>query len=343
MHASWRFRKSEPAKVVEVSPPINLVVTLVKYSPDQPRDEKGRFAGGGSPTGTAADTSHDYTRGMNAAQIEKYTNFERQSKVTKGMSAADKHTENLSIRRYVLDPAKMMADYKTFAKDGEKTVNVDAVRPLFGKDHGKDGYEGHNAAAVQEASSAVGKDLWRDGLTRPGTAVLYAGSSGSGKTSAIEKLLPDVKAGAGVILDGNLSKQSSADTRIAEAHAAGKDVHVVYAYRDPKGAWVDGVIKRMLDNPTENGRVVPLSTYISNANGSLSVARTLSTTPNVKFTAVDNSLGRDKQAIMDPEKFKTLSYPDNATLRATLTKLTTDEYNKPGSRITKEQYHALLK
>ena len=92
--------------------------------------------------------------------------------------------------------------------------------------------------------------------------------SGAGKSSAVTGVLPHVEDDAAAVLDGNLSKISTAEERIKEALDAGKDPIIVYVWRDPVDAWVNGVVKRMKSNAEEGGRVVPMSEALKNGPGS---------------------------------------------------------------------------
>lgn len=216
-----------------------------------------------------------------------------------------------------------------------KTVNTDLARRLFTDI----GYNGRNSAAVHEASSQIAKDVWKKNLlNKEPDAVIYAGGSGSGKSTAVTKVLPQVESEAAAILDGNLSKFSSAAARIKEADAAGKIPKIIYVYREPVDAWVNGVIKRMLTNKEEGGRVVPLSVFLENAPGSLDVVKKLNQL-GADVVAVDNSLGAGNATIMSKEKLMNLSYPAN--LKAVLLKETKKLYTQ--KKITKEQYEALIK
>jgi hypothetical protein len=287
---------------------------LLKYNPyHDPKD--GKFTS---------------SEGGDAGYQEKFKNFDRQS----NLSAADKTVEDASIHKYLKNPSGMLAEYtKQF---GDKTANADNARRLFADV----GYNGKNSAAVQEASSALNKDVWRKALTNPQPhAVLYAGGSGSGKTSAVKGILPHIEEHAAAVLDGNLSKMSSAMARIHEAQEAGKEAKVVYVYREPVEAWTEGVIKRMRDNKAEMGRVVPMSTFLQNAPGSLDVAKQLKKN-GIEVYAVDNSRGRGNAVVMDDASFEKLSYPSQSALRSKLM-AATNKMLKEG-KITKEEFHALV-
>lgn len=247
--------------------------------------------------------------------------------------------QDKSIQKYLANRETLLTDY---LKDNGKVVNTDEARKLF-----KDvGYKGSNAAAVQEASSAVAKDVWRNLLTKSkGKDVLiYAGGSGTGKTSAVKNILPNEIKDASAILDGNLSSMKSAEARIQEALDAGANPHIVYVYRTPEESWVEGVIKRMNDNKEEGGRLVPLSVFLENHKGSYDVVKNLLKDSNsgklFQIDMVDNSLGKGSQTLLSQKKFDSIKY-DSAT-KDKLLQVTKSLYEQ-GKIKTKEQYEALIK
>jgi hypothetical protein len=225
---------------------------------------------------------------------------------------------------------------KEYTEKFGRIVNPDNAKKLFIDV----GYRGTNARAVQEASSALSKDVWRKTLkSNPEKdAVLYAGSSGSGKTTAVKNLLPKQIDSASAILDGNLSKYSSARDRIAEAVRAGKRVVIDYVYREPVDAWINGVIKRMRTNAEEMGRIVPMSVFMENLKGSYETVKKLAD-EGFKVYFIDNSLGGGKQKLMSREKFDTITFDSSLEQKLrTETKKLLDS-----GEITQQQYEELTK
>jgi hypothetical protein len=221
------------------------------------------------------------------------------------LSPVDLKVQEASIRKYITNKENLLQEYQnTF---GSKVINTDLARRLF-----KDiGYNGKNSEAVHEAASALAKDAWKIALKNPQKdVILYAGSSGSGKSSSVGKLMPNIENDVAAVLDGNLSKYESAVTKIEEAAKAGKDAKIIYVYRDPVDAWKNGVIKRMKMNKEEGGRVVPLSVFLENAPGSLNTIRKLKQM-DIPVSVVDNSLGQGNARLMSDSKFAKLKYPDN--------------------------------
>ena len=321
---------------------------LLKFNPNHEpagSPQGGQFAssGGGSSGGSTkaqgshaaheAHLSHEQMHAL-ASDHDMATAFHGFPRID-GLSEKDQVIEDKSIYRYLTDRSGLMKEY--YQNNGNKVANADQARPLFKPE----GYNGINSPAVHEASSALNKDIWRNNLaTNPEKeAWLYAGGSGSGKTSAIEHTIPGIQDRAAAILDGNLSGIKSAMDRIAEAGRAGKDVQIAYVYRDPTDAWENGVIKRMLGNPKEGGRVVAMSTFLSNTGPSLDTVRALKA-QGVKVTAIDNSRGKGGQRIMSGAEFDRLSVPSKAELRPQLMAATERLLNS--GKISREQYHALI-
>lgn len=254
------------------------------------------------------------------------------------LTGEDAIIQDKAIAKYESNVERLKGQY---IKDNGKVVNVDEARKYF-----KDvGYRGSNAAAVQEPSSALAKDVWKDLLknSKENDSLIYAGGSGTGKTSAVKNVFPEEISDAGAILDGNLSTSKSATGRIQESIEAGKFPTIIYVYRDPMDAWVNGVIKRMKTNVSEGGRVVPLSVFVENHKGSYNVVKDLlnDVSNGVRFDVkmVDNSLGAGKQTLLNKTKFDSIKYPDD--LKETLLAKTKELYEK--GTIKKEEYEALIK
>lgn len=172
---------------------------------------------------------------------------------------------------------------------------------------------------------------------------MFAGGAGSGKTSAIGLLKPDLKSSAAAIIDGNMSAYESAINKINQFLTDGKQVNISYVYRAPEDAWVNGVIKRMLDNPEEMGRVVPLKTFLQNTSGAYNTVKLMldngfDNTNGVNIDIIDNSLGRGNTDYMDIEKFNKVVFDD--ALKADLLKVTKGLLDS--GKITRAQYEALI-
>lgn len=262
-------------------------------------------------------------------QLEKFP----RDKTLKGKDAA---LQEKSIKHFLENKEKLTSDY--IDKFGN-VANTDDARKLFTEV----GYNGKNAAAVHEAASALNKEVINSliATSKENNVEMFAGGAGSGKTSAIGLLKPGLKNGTAAIIDGNMSSYQSAIKKIDQILGANKDVNISYVYRDPVDAWENGVIKRMLENEAEKGRVVRLSTFLDNTQGSYSVVKQINNAniSGVNVSLIDNSLGKGNTAYMDKEKFNSLSFDSN--LRSDLITRTKKMFDS--GKISKEQYQELIK
>lgn len=184
---------------------------------------------------------------------------------TQWLPDSDKAVEAAAVEKYLANRPAMTQEYlDTF----DNVVSNDNAKRMF-----KDvGYKGTNSQAVHEAAGEVADDAFEYLLkTRPEKEVVFlAGGSGAGKSSMLRAAgkVDDVAA----IYDGNLSKLEATRRRIEQVREAGKEPLILYVYRKPSEAW-QGVIDRMLHNPEEMGRNVPLGAFGDNTRGALSVVR----------------------------------------------------------------------
>lgn len=264
------------------------------------------------------------------AKAEEVKNFARD----KSLSPEDMKLQESAIEKFVGNKQGLVDD---FIKKHGKVANTDEARKSF------EGYKGVNAAAFQEAASEMTKMVFRQNLkNNPGQlGVLYAGGGGTGKTSAIRNLLPNVMDDAAAILDGNLSSIKSARARIGEIVDAGKTPEIIYVYRNPIESFVEGVVKRMNFNEGEMGRIVPTKVLADNHIGSFDTVRQLAQDGNVKINYVNNSLGPKNARIMTPEEFANIKYPTKERLTQILNERAKELYEN--GTITKDQYEAYIR
>lgn len=267
--------------------------------------------------------------------VEGKGNPERRVTPADDLSPDERAIESRAIEKYEQNHEAMVDEY--IAEFG-KVANTDYARRLF-----RDvGYKGTNSRAVHEPASELSKEAWRRMLaTNEGDeAVLLAGGSGAGKTTAVRNMgdLNSRVYDASAVFDSNLSKLSSAKQRIAEAEKAGKHPLIVFIYREPKDAWINGVVKRMKDNVEEGGRTVPLSEFLKNTEGSVNTMKKL-IDEGYDYILVDNSFGRGDARFMELAKLQSLKY-NMKDLEQTLRQATKELYDT--GKITKEQYESLL-
>jgi hypothetical protein len=254
------------------------------------------------------------------------------------LSPQNKAIESRAFNRVDNNAEEILQDY--FSKKG-KVVNTDEFRKYFIDD----GYNGANAASVQEPASELGKKAFIEALQNEGKyATMFAGGSGAGKTSAIKQIdsLKGLMDDSAAILDGNLSKYSSAIKRIKEANNAGKKVPIIYVYREPVDSMINGVVKRSLNNADEAGRIVPTKITADNHIGSWETVNKLSKEGKVDVFVIDNSLGAKNAKITTLNKLR-----DKVNYQSVekLTKKFNNEIKKlyEEGTITKEQYKNYIK
>ena len=253
-----------------------------------------------------------------------------------GLSAEDAQIEAASFDHILKNEQSILEANK--AKYGN-VINTDNFRPAFKEQ----GYAGYNAASVQEPSSYLAKKARTEALKNPGAdAITFAGGSGTGKTSAIRGIpeLKDQQGSASVVMDGNLSSYSSALKWLKEARAAGKNTPIWYVYRDPMDAFENGIVKRMLTNEEEGGRLVPTKVTAGNHIGSWEVVQKLKK-EGFDVIAIDNSLGANKARVIPfVEMQKKINYPSEQKLAELFNKKAKELLDK--GTITREQYEGYI-
>lgn len=278
----------------------------------------------------------------NKSQL-KADDFER----APDLSPTDRAIETRAFDKIKKSEAKILAEYK---KLHGNAVNADDFRPFF-----KDvGYKGHNAAAVQEPSSYLAKKARSAYLKgHKGKDVLAtAGGSGSGKSSSLKGVpaLNALRKKAILVYDSNFSTLASANKFIKEVKDSGNRFTGIFTYRDPLDSLVDGVVKRMLTNPKEMGRLVPNKITAKNHIDSFDVLQQLIKDGNV-FRIVDNSLGFGKSKEVSLAQLqKKAKYPSVEELTKMFNRKIEELYKNKTPfrgddgkmhRITKEQYEGL--
>ena len=247
--------------------------------------------------------------------------------VGKVAKAIDKALEAKMFRRVEGEYETLKGEYARL-KDakGGRVLNVDTARelsPEYLKDRTK-------SADVHEPSSTFIKKVYAERLAQPtpkGKApvvVFTAGGTGAGKSSGLEmleKVDPNF-AKAELVYDTNMNKFDSAKTKIDQALESGREVKILYTYRDPAEALRQGALTRATRQESEfgTGRTVPLQEHGNTHVGSRKVIDELraeyADNPKVEFSAIDNSRGKDNPAAVKFEDLPQLS--DNAQLRKRL-------------------------
>jgi len=247
--------------------------------------------------------------------------------IGKAAKAIDKALETKMFQRVDTEYETLKKEYAAL-KDakGGRVLNVDTARelsPEYLKDRTK-------SADVHEPSSTFIKRVYAERLAQPtpsGKApvvVFTAGGTGAGKSTGLEmleKVDPNF-AKAELVYDTNMNKFESAKTKIDQALESGREVKILYTYRDPAEALRNGALTRATRQEGEHGsgRTVPLQEHGNTHIGSRKVMDELrsayANNPKVEFSAIDNSRGKDKAVATTFEDLPRLS--DNPELRKRL-------------------------
>lgn len=297
-------------------------------------------------TGKQVFGRKDIKRTLDEVEGKNPSNTTVQAKMDKFERAKDltpeyREIEQKAFLKIAKNEEKLLQDYKKIEEtNGGKIINTDVFRKLFKNE----GYAGHNAAAVQEPASYLSKKAYTRALKENAgdTVVFTAGGSGVGKSSAL-KNLDELKSeidNAAVVIDSNMSSLKSSKAKVEEAFKAGKKVKIDYVYRDPADAFENGVVKRMLDNPEEGGRLVPSAVVAGNHIDSLDVMKVLlDEGVNVRF--VDNSYGFGKAKVSTYNEIANKAkYPSKEELAEQFNKIAKKLYDE--GTISPEEYQGFL-
>lgn len=188
------------------------------------------------------------------------------------------------------------AEKREYLRRFGKVINTDNARELS-EDYRKNKQE--LSSAVHEPASAFVKRLYADLLKdkpESGYVLFTAGGTGSGKTTAINKL-PATKYlsdNADMVYDSNMNNTPSAVKKIEQALLSGRRAVVIFVYRDAVEAFENGVIPRS----TRSGRTVPIYEHVNTHIGSVvSIGELMEKYRNnsqVVFEIIDNSYGKDR-------------------------------------------------
>jgi hypothetical protein len=191
---------------------------------------------------------------------------------------------------------------------GGRLLNTDEARelsPEYRADRTK-------SADVHEPSSALVKQMYADKLSQPtppgldNTVVFTAGGTGAGKSTGlavIEDINPTVK-NAEIVYDTNMNKFESADKKVKQALDAGREVSIIYTYRDPVEALEKGALTRASRMEAERGtgRTVPLDEHFKTHVGALETMKQLQAKygddHRFAMKVIDNSRGKDNARVV---------------------------------------------
>jgi hypothetical protein len=184
--------------------------------------------------------------------------------------------------RLTNDYTGLAAEYAQLpSTDGGRILNTDDARemsPEYRMDRTR-------SADVHEPSSAFVKQMYAEKLSKdtpPGkeNMVLFtAGGTGAGKTTGLQEAskVSDGIRNAEIVYDTNMNTFDSADKKIQQALKAGRNIGIVYTYRDPVEALENGALKRAsrMEQEMGTGRTVPIEEHFKTHAGSREVMERL--------------------------------------------------------------------
>ena len=148
---------------------------------------------------------------------------------------------------------------------------------------------------------------------------------------------------ADLIYDTNMNTLASADKKIRQALESGRNVNIVYTYRDPVEALKQGALTRAMRMKEElgTGRTVPLSEHMKTHIGSRDVieqlAKKYSDDPRVVMGYIDNSLG---EGMSRPTTLDQLPRIDQKSIQKQLKQALQEEYK--AGKISEDIYKGTL-
>lgn len=211
------------------------------------------------------------------------------------------------MERLRANPDQVFSDYAARPEsEGGRVLNTDTARelsPEYLADRTR-------SADVHEAASETVKQLYAKKLAEPTpegldpTVLFTAGGTGAGKSTAIRGLSADIPSPE-IVYDTNMNTYASAEKKVEQALAAGRDATILYVYRDPVEALTGGALPRAERQRAEfgSGRTVPLAEHARTHLGVRDVidrlAEKYKDDPRVRIKAYDNSRGRDNGSFAD--------------------------------------------
>jgi hypothetical protein len=240
-------------------------------------------------------------------------------------------------------------DYDALSKqyaeldDPQRGISTDGGR-IFNTDYGRElsaGFRADRTRAqeVHDAASYLVGKLYTKRLSEPTPegreprVLLTAGGAGAGKSSSLATLGASADRFE-IIYDTTMSTASSAISKITQALESGREVSIVYTYRDPVDAFVNGSLPRAM----ESGRTVTVEAHAKTHSGSREVIPQLIERfrgdDRVDFIVVDNSHGPDGAQLSSIEK---LPEAHDTTLEGTLYERARSEYE--AGRISEAVYN----
>ena len=121
--------------------------------------------------------------------------------------------------------------------------------------------------------------------------VFSGGGTGSGKTSNVVTLAPAIKGNIEIIYDTTMSNLYYSSLLIDQAMDSGRSVTVVYVYRDPYDAFINGVIPRAKRTGRTVGCPFHVASHITSQKVITDLQKKYEANPKFDLVVVDSSHG----------------------------------------------------
>ncbi|NII73905.1 hypothetical protein FHW84_002478 [Dyella sp. SG562] len=183
---------------------------------------------------------------------------------------------------------------------GGRVLNTDIARELS-PDYLADRTR---SAPVHEPASDFVKRLYAEKLAQPTPEGMdpivqfTAGGTGAGKTTGLGEALAKSGENPEIIYDTNMNTLGSAEQKVQQALDAGRKVKILYTYREPVDALVNGALPRAerQSGTFGSGRTVPVAEHAKTHTGVRGVIDALAAKykddDRVQIEVYDNSHGR---------------------------------------------------
>jgi hypothetical protein len=230
-----------------------------------------------------------------------------------GLTTSERLIESRLARRITEDVDAAMTEYAGLdGAQGGRVLNTDLARELSPEYRA----DRTHSAAVHEPASYLVKQMYARKLGEAPVAgqdakvIFSAGGTGAGKSTSMNAAMradPSTSR-AQILYDTNMNTLASAVSKIEQALTTGKQTRIVYTWRDPVDALVNGALPRAM----RMGRTVPIekhaSTHVGAARTIKELARKYADDERVDIQVIDNSHGKNGAVLSNIDRVPDLEY-----------------------------------
>lgn len=217
------------------------------------------------------------------------------------LSAEERRIEDVFARQIERRPFEAIRQYRD--KFGN-VANSDLAKELAGPNvYGTPAQRTNTSRALHGPSHELARAVFREALTdnvpegKSNLAVFTAGGTGSGKSSSLNQIFPELKEAAHVVYDSTFANTPDAIEDVQAALDTDHEVGIVFTKRDIREAFTNGVLTRAM---TE-GRPVSIASHVRTHIGALdtirAVAEHFKDDPRVAFMVIDNPASGPREIV----------------------------------------------